>query len=129
MSDFDHAKRARDDALERVERNAMEAWKREALAAVERTCRELPEFFADDIWDRGLDSTREDRALGPIMRTAARNGWCVKTDRVRPSKRSHLSGKPVWKSLIYGQERKLEEIETPEWWPKRRPAPSGGLFG
>jgi hypothetical protein len=53
------------------------------------------------VWETGLDCTREDRALGPIMQKAARLGWCIKTDRVRPSRRSRMSGKPVWKSLLY----------------------------
>lgn len=48
----------------------------------------------------GLTGTREDRALGPVFQRAARKGWIVKTDRVRPSVRSHLSGKPVWRSLL-----------------------------
>ena len=93
---------ARDRALRQVDENADEAWKMDALDAVRKTCEQLPDFISDDIWTTGgLDSTREDRALGPIMLQAARNGWAVKTDRVRPSARSHGSGKPVWKSSLF----------------------------
>lgn len=138
MSDFDDAARARDEALERVEKHADARWKQDALAAVEATCRALPEFISDDIWEMGgLVSTREDRALGPIMRTAARNGWCVKTDRVRPSKRSHLSGKPVWKSLIHGRTppppapvpaSPPPPPPPPAWFPQKvTPVASGGI--
>lgn len=92
----------RDAALERVERNADEEWKALALSAIKRTCEALPEFHVDDVWEVGeLPRTREDRALGPQMRKAAGLSWCVKTDRVRPSVRSHMSGKPVWRSLIF----------------------------
>jgi hypothetical protein len=92
---------ARDEALRQVDEHADARWKADALAAVEGLCRARKDWISDDVWETGLESTREDRALGPILRTAARNGWCRKTDRVRPSKRSHLSGKPVWESLIY----------------------------
>jgi hypothetical protein len=96
------ARRARDEALEQVEEHAEPDWKTLALDAVRRTCEARATFIADDVWTvGGLTSTREDRALGPVFLKAARNGWCVKTDRVRPSVRSHLSGKPVWLSLLY----------------------------
>jgi hypothetical protein len=99
---FEQALAARDEALEQVERHAVEGWNDLALDAIHRTCKERAEFHSDDVWEIGqLPRTREDRALGPQMRKAARLGWCVKTDRVRPSVRSHLSGKPVWTSMIY----------------------------
>ena len=98
---MDEAIAARDEALERVEAGAEPDWQAAALAALEITARRLPDFISDDVWDSGLPSTREDRALGPIFLAAARAGWIAKTDRVRPSRRSHASGKPVWRSLIY----------------------------
>ena len=98
---FASALTARDTALERVSDAADPKWKDLALEAVRRTCLSLDEFIVDDVWRVGdLSSTREDRALGPVMQSAARQKWCVKTDRVRPSIRSHLSGKPVWRSLL-----------------------------
>lgn len=92
-------------AIEAVENHADVEWNAQALEAVERICQRLAEFISDDIWDSGLESTREDRALGPVLMKARRMGWCVKTDRVRPSKRSHMSGKPVWKSMLFGGSR------------------------
>lgn len=100
---FDVARNERDVAIERVDAAADEQWREDALAAVWRTACMRDEFISDDVWAVGiLERTREDRALGPVMRRAARMGWCVKTDRVRPSVRSHLSGKPVWRSLLRG---------------------------
>lgn len=88
--------------IARVERHADPDWKVQALDAVRRTCEQRREFHVDDVWVVGeLPSTREDRALGPVMRHAARLGYCRRSDRVRPSVRSHGSPKPVWVSLLY----------------------------
>lgn len=96
------AREARDTALQQVEENADAEWKEKALRAVHQTALQLREFISDDIWEVSqLDSPREARALGPVLLEAARQGWIVKTNYVRPSVRSHLSGKPVWLSSIY----------------------------
>jgi hypothetical protein len=88
-------------AIERVEQAADRDWLDIAYEAVERTCREMPTFISDDVWLRNLPTTREDRALGPVLKRAAKDGLCRRTDRVRPSVRSHGSGKPVWESLVF----------------------------
>ena len=99
---FEFTANARAVALEQVEDHADPEWKDRALAAVRLTAQSKPEFISDDVWEIGqLDSTREARALGPVFIQAAKNGWIRKTDKVRPSVRSHLSGKPIWVSLIY----------------------------
>jgi hypothetical protein len=96
------ARAARDQAIERVDTHAESEWKAQALAAVKATAERLPDLISDDVWETtGLPSTREDRALGPVFQRAAREGYIAKTDRVRPSVRSHLSGKTVWRSLIW----------------------------
>lgn len=92
----------RAQAIQHVDEHADPDWKDQALAAVRQVCESRADFHVDDIWTlTDLPSTREDRALGPVMLRAARLGWCRKTDRVRPSARSHGSGKPVWESLLY----------------------------
>jgi hypothetical protein len=102
LSLFAAAKAGRADGLERVATNADPEWSEEAYVALVRTAERLSEFISDDVWRIGeLASTREDRALGPVFLRAARNRVAVKTNKVRPSVRSHLSGKPVWRSLIY----------------------------
>jgi hypothetical protein len=99
---FQRAKRERDDALEDVHDAAAPSWTAQAMRALIRTAETLQEFISDDVWRVGaLEPTRENRALGPIFLSAAKEGWITKTDRVRASVRSHLSGKPVWRSLIY----------------------------
>lgn len=100
FSIFD-AEELRDTALKAVEAHADPEWKNEALEAIYRTAERLPFFISDDVWESNLEGTIEDRALGPIIRKAAQLGWIAKTDRVAPSKRSHASGKPIWKSLLW----------------------------
>ncbi len=113
MTAFWRAGMDRDIALERVETAASEAWKAEALEAVYAVCCARHTFISDDVWEIGeLPSTREDRALGPIMLRAARLGWCRKTTEVRPSVRSHLAGKPIWESLLHLDSANGEHAET-----------------
>lgn len=103
---FDQARDATDKAIKQVDDAADPDWKDAALEAVRRTAQQLDEFISDDVWEiGGLTSTREDRALGPVFQRAKREGIAVKTDRVRPSVRSHLSGKPIWRSLIHQADR------------------------
>jgi hypothetical protein len=100
---LDDAFSERDRALEAVEEHADAEWLAEALTAVYRTAERLPNFIPDDVWITGLEATREDRALGPVLLRASRMGWIAKDPegRTRPSKRSHGSGKPVWISHLW----------------------------
>jgi hypothetical protein len=100
MDRYEKARQDRDEALSRVGAAADETWRNEALHCLWKTAKRHAEFISDDVWETGLSRTREDRALGPVFRQAAGLEWIVKTDRVRPSVRSHLSGKPIWRSLI-----------------------------
>lgn len=58
------------------------------------------EMFVDDLWAAGLPHTHEDRALGALFRRASRSGYMTKTGTYRPSARSNMTEKPVWRSLI-----------------------------
>jgi hypothetical protein len=100
-SGWARARAERDQALRVVEENSDPSWADKALEAIRQTALRTPKFFVDDVWEMGLPGTIEDRAIGPVMLRAARLGYCRKTDRVRPSVRSHGSGKPVWESRIY----------------------------
>ena len=97
---LDQAIARADDGIQRADEHASPDWKEQALAAVRQVCAAQREFLCDDIWSTGLEETRENRALGAVMRKAAKLGWCVRTDRTRPSVRSHGSPKPVWRSLL-----------------------------
>ena len=98
---IDDALAARAEALRRVDEHADPQWKNQALKVIRRVCEDREDWHSDVLWEYGLDEPREARALGPVIQRAARLGWCERTDRVRPSVRSHLSGKSVWRSLIY----------------------------
>lgn len=102
---FAQAAEQRQAALVRVEEHADDGWLSQALEAVRQCAQRYPEFISDVVWEyTDLPHTREDRALGSVFLKAARQGWIKKTDRVRPSVRSNLSPKPVWRSLIYERE-------------------------
>jgi hypothetical protein len=117
---FDQAVQRRDIGIDQSAEHAGEEWKREALVLARRYCETHDLVFVDDLWDWGLESGESDRALGNVIQTAARAGWIEKIPMrgvhpdafaSRPSVRSNLSPKPVWKSRIsrvpVGAERHL----------------------
>ena len=77
-----------------------EDWKDYANQFIYEYAQTHAEVFVDDLWAAGLRKPSSPRALGPRMMHASRQGWIMKTDRVRPSVASHLTGKPIWVSLI-----------------------------
>jgi len=101
---YAEAAAARDEAMERVERNATEEAKA-ALAECLSICIRLGrEFTSDDVWewmDRKFAHVemREPRLLGPIMRAASRAGRIEKTGRTRDSirKETHMNPKAIWR--------------------------------
>lgn len=95
------ARKQRDRAVERVESNADDLWKAEAWSFMLRFCEEHELVHVDDLWDAGLPTPREARALGPLMMRARKAGLIAPTGQSRPSVRSHLSSKPLWRSLVY----------------------------
>lgn len=88
---------ARDEAIDRADAHADEAWKQHAEKVVAWTALALREFTTDDVWD-SLDpaySTHEPRALGAVMKRMAARGVIVPTDRYQTSKRSECHNRPV----------------------------------
>ena len=91
--------------MERAWDAANTDWKAAAVAAVQQLARSHSEFTADDVWAQ-LDvlgfTTREHRAMGAVMRSAALEGWITKTDRVTPTNRPSANRRPVaiWQSLL-----------------------------
>lgn len=98
---FEQAEQERDRAMAAVDEAADEQWKEHADLFIHEYARTHKVVHVDDLWDAGLEEPKSPRALGPRMLAAARSGWITKTDRVRPSVRSHLTGKPIWISNIY----------------------------
>lgn len=93
----------RDEAIDRVEANADEAWMSRAHAALMRLCCEPGRYTltSDDVW-RLLgehDQPREPRALGAVFRRACAEGAIAKTGTVVQSTRraNHAREIAVWR--------------------------------
>lgn len=100
------ARIARDHAISRADKHADEAWKEAALNAVIACAIEHAHFTTDAVIEllAGMDvHTHEPRALGPIMRSAARSGYITATDRFENSASvsRHRAPKRIWKSNLY----------------------------
>jgi len=103
------AVRRRDEAIARVDRNADDEWKRRALSVIEWLAHQTDEFTTDEVWDglAGLagfpgGATHEPRALGAMMKRAAKHGLIEATDRYRNSVRPECHARPVriWASRV-----------------------------
>jgi hypothetical protein len=101
------AEAAKAAGMARAERSAAPEWWNfmlEAALAVARLNEYLTTDHVED-WRRshGGPTTPERRALGPLMRTAARRGYFEKTGRVERSgmRVCHARDKAVWRSLVY----------------------------
>lgn len=109
MSSFDRreGELAREEAIERVEINAKEAFKDAAMRVIEHVARTSERFTTDRVWyfieQMGINSPREPRVLGALMRRASGLGWIEATDEHRLSVKSSNHRRPVrvWRSLIY----------------------------
>ena len=103
------ARRAGDRAVRRVEQHADPQWLAEALAALRSVAEKQALFTTDDVWDRldleGFGRIAEPRALGAVMRRAAKLGWVEPTDWTRPGRRKVAHGRPVrvWRSKLGGK--------------------------
>lgn len=101
QTDIFQALKASEEAQARVEQNADNEWLQQAHLAVRLIAERMSEFTTDDVWEV-LPQTRENRALGPVMKKAASAGLIVATDRVRTGKRVSRHGAPlrVWASKV-----------------------------
>jgi hypothetical protein len=75
----------------------------EVYDAIVKTARMLPEFTADDIWSRLPATFPKTKGLAAILKSAANDGICQPTDRVRKTSRGgdsdHGQRLTVWRSL------------------------------
>jgi hypothetical protein len=94
----------RDDGIRRADEHADRDWKRAAYEAVSNLALFREHFTTDDVHELLGDavSTHEKRAMGAIMRRAARDGLIEATDRYVASDRpeAHRNPKRVWRSLV-----------------------------
>ena len=89
-------------SIARAEAGAGEAWMRLALAAIELVARHQDTLTTDDIWSR-IGAPPEPRAMGAVMRLAARQDLIVATSTTIKSAREecHHRDIRVWKSLVF----------------------------
>ena len=99
--------KAKAEGMERADRAANPEWKRFMLQAIKEICLRKPFMFTDDLEllrvKRDGPTTHENRAIGPLMISAQKLGYCVPTDHWVPSsqKVNHRRHMRVWFSLIY----------------------------
>ncbi len=91
------------EAIDRVERNADEQWKDEAYKCVRLARVYYAEFTTDTIWkmlENIGHTTHEPRAMGAIMRRAAKEGLIEPTGKYLKSRRPECHKRPVmlWRS-------------------------------
>jgi len=99
---FERAVHDRDEGMARAEAHAPDGWNDAAFEFVRAYLETHDDLFVDDLWEAGLAEPPSPRALGPVLQRAARAGLMARTGEYRPSARSHLSPKPVWRSLVRG---------------------------
>jgi hypothetical protein len=99
---------ARDEAIDRVERNACADWNEAAYLACCLVAEEQPFLTTDDVWQKvstvfPMFKTHEPRAMGAVMRRAARENVAVPTDEYVRSDRPECHRRPTmrWESLIF----------------------------
>ena len=103
--DRERAEQARDEAIERVDKHAEEAWRETADEGI-RVCAALADEFTSEMVRLYLDlrdvETHDERALGPRMQAAARAGLIEPTDEFRAGSRvsRHRAPLRVWRSLV-----------------------------
>jgi hypothetical protein len=90
------ARKNRDAAIAQVDAHADDEWKRYALGFIAELSGQMAEFTTDDLWDAGLIKPREPRALGPVMRRAAKRGLIATTGEFRSSRYRNCAPLPVW---------------------------------
>lgn len=85
-------------AIAQAEANAKNEWKTWASRAVWEVANMKEYFTTDDIWaflDQIEVTTHDPRALGGIMRTVARKGWCQRDGRHVHTKRPVGHARPI----------------------------------
>jgi hypothetical protein len=106
---FRGADAAKREGMQRAWENADETWKRVMYDLLLQTARSKQEFTTDEIFVRyyalgNPPQTDDDRALGPLMALAVKNGICRKIGPVSSRRRSRHKGfTTLWRSRIFGK--------------------------
>jgi hypothetical protein len=106
LFDAREGERRRNRGMKRAASGAPSGFRRAALLAAYNVCVQQPNFTADDVWRVLGRGTSENRALGPVLKAAQRQGWCVPTHRTRQTERvtNHRRPLTIWLSRVF-QER------------------------
>jgi len=97
----------RDAGVSRAAIAAGDNWRTYAIAFLKRYLQTHATMFVDDLWRAGLAEPKSPRALGAVIQHASRFGWCVQVKTAdgciaaRPSVRSNMQLKPVWRSQLF----------------------------
>ena len=96
---FTAAKAVRDEAVDRVGRNAPTEWKAHATEAVLHVARMTPIFTADEVWQRleilNQAEGANPKALGAVLSSLARDGVIETTGNYRKSVLPRRHQRPV----------------------------------
>lgn len=93
-------------AIEAAADNADADWMAAALRMVKLLCAIKTSFSTDEVWDAMEDSperTHDPRAMGAVMRQAAKLGWVRSTGQYVKSNRPECHRRPVliWQVVEY----------------------------
>ena len=115
----DFARLSKAMAMDQVEEAANEAWKELMYDIIWALGCEMEFLTTDDVCIRyrelpeeGRPDTHEWKALGPVMRNAAKLGYIERTDYFRKSTdgaRRHHAPLQIWRSLIFGGKKHAHE--------------------
>jgi hypothetical protein len=106
--DAKEAQRRKREAMDRVERNARKEWNKAAYHAVIEIARVQEKLNTDPVWALlakwEIPPPRQGKAMGPVMRRAAKDGIIEDLDdkrlkTIRPSQ--NASKKTTWHSKIF----------------------------
>jgi hypothetical protein len=102
------SKVARDEAMDRIERNTNPEWQRFMYRIIVEVARRHAFFATDRVFARAFEHdnvppVHDRRALGPIMKHAEKLGICRPTPKFELCRRRSRYAAPlrVWKSLIH----------------------------
>ncbi len=96
--DFEAAKKARDEGIQRAHDGAEEGWRGLALQVVLDICKTGEKFLVDDVWkaldEKGIPRPSEGRAMAGVLRAAESQGWCEKLNQYRASTQKQCHANP-----------------------------------
>ena len=96
------ARARRDSGIAKAEASAG-TWMDEAWAFLLEYARTHETVFCDELWQAGLPPTTQPKALGALFRRASGKAKVLEHAGYRPSVRSNMSPKPLWRSLLWRQ--------------------------